>query len=210
MVVISDFFSCLVRLVQTFRSRNNHNHNNNNTNAGPIWPEFYYYYIYLRPPRSRSLLHLAKPFVHTRTNRFFFSRFSSLLWSYILYTHNRITAVRRWKMRPAHLPLLFGALGILYTYFAADHRWQMANIDVHIYTAHTLYIIYRYVGMRLNIIMLVYVRERVLRVGEGVPRETKQQTVILGGCFNVYSGVVAQYTCILCRFLHDNNIHIKF
>lgn len=78
------FFFCLVRLVQTFRSRNNHNHNNNNTNAGPIWPEFYYYYIYRRPPRSRSLLHLAKPFVHTRTNRFFFSLFfPSLLSHYI-------------------------------------------------------------------------------------------------------------------------------
>jgi len=89
-------------------------------------------------------------------------------------------------MRPAHLPSLFGVLGILYTYFAADHRWQMANIDVHcIYTAHTLYIICRYVGMHLNIIMLVYVPERVLWEGEGVPRETKRQTVILGGCFNV-------------------------
>lgn len=51
-VVISEaiFFFCLVRLVQTFRSRNNHNNNNNNTN-GPSGRNFIII-IYIDGPRA--------------------------------------------------------------------------------------------------------------------------------------------------------------
>jgi len=42
--------------------------------------------------------------------------------------------------------------------------------------------------------------------------DQKRQTVIRGGCFNIYyyyyhRGVASQYTytCVVCRFLHDNN-----
>jgi hypothetical protein len=52
----SDFFFCLVRLVQTFRSRNNHNNNNNNTNAGPSGRNFIFIIIiiiiYIDGPRA--------------------------------------------------------------------------------------------------------------------------------------------------------------
>lgn len=105
-------------------------------------------------PGETVCAHEDKPFL------FFSIFFPSLLQHYIHTYTGMVTDTRPYHGQAAKNAScafalsLFSTLRTLYTYFAADHRWQMANIDLPIFIyiykhthIHTMYRIYRYVGI---------------------------------------------------------------